>query len=85
MNEFNIGDTVQYIGNTYNTWYPAPYAIGKIIERNFSKDYYKVSIGDRSYWLHNSSLLSITDNKKENKSFTISIRKHKRINLKFAL
>lgn len=85
MNKFNIGDTVQYIGNTYSTWYPAPYVIGKIIECNFSKDYYKVSIGDRSYWLHNDSLLLITSNKKENKSFTISIRKHKRINLKFAL
>lgn len=85
MNEFNIGDTVQYIGNTYNTWYPAPYAIGKIIEYNFSKDCYKVSISGCSYWLHNSNLLSITSNKKENKSFTISIRKHKRINLKFTL
>lgn len=84
MNEFNIGDTVQYIGNTHNTCYPTPYAIGKIIER-ISKDYYKVSIGDRSYWLHNNSLLLITSNKKENKSFTISIKKHKRINLKFAL
>lgn len=85
MNKFNIGDTVQYISNTYYKWYPAPYAIGKIIECNFSKDYYKVSIDDGSYWLHSNSLLLITSNKKENKSFTISIRKHKRINLKFAL
>lgn len=85
MNKFNIGDTVQYISNTHNIGYPAPYAIGKIIELHYCKDWYKVSIDNHSYWLHNNSLLLITGNKKENKSFTISIRKHKRINLKFAL
>lgn len=91
--EFRIGDTVQYISPTYYPDKPSKGSIGTIYEI-INSHYYRVVFEEYqgSYYINDYHLRPYkkkeVKNKKiieENKSFTISLKKHKRINLKFAL
>lgn len=91
--KFKIGDTVRYISPTYYPDKPSKDSIGTIDEIINSHCYRVIFEGYKGvYWINDYNLRPYKKkeikNKKiieENKSFTISLKKHKRINLKFAL
>lgn len=81
--KFKIGDTVQYISPTYYPDKPSKGSIGTINEIINPHCYRVIFEGYKGcYWINDCNLRPY---KKKNKSFTISLKKHKRINLKFAL
>lgn len=83
--KFKIGDTVQYISPTYYPDKPSKNSIGTIDEIINPRCYRVIFEGYKgTYWINDCNLRPYKK-KKENKSFTISLKKHKRINLKFAL
>lgn len=91
--KFKIGDTVQYISPIYYPNKPLKDSIGTIDKIINSHCYRVIFEGYKGvYWINDYNLRPYKKkeikNKKiieENKSFTISLKKHKCINLKFAL
>lgn len=91
--KFKIGDTVQYISPTYYPDKLSRGSIGTIDEIINPRCYRVIFEGYKGvYWINDCNLRPYkkkeVKNKKiieENKSFIISLKKHKRINLKFAL
>lgn len=90
--KFKIGDTVQYISPTY--YYPnkpSKDSIGTIYKIINPYCYKVIFEGYKGVYRINDCNLKPHKKKEikkiieENKSFTISLKKHKRINLKFAL
>ena len=89
--KFTIGDTVQYISPTYYPDKPSKDSIGTIDEIINSHCYRVIFEGYKGvYWINDYNLRPYKKKEikkiiEENRSFTISLKKHKRINLKFAL
>lgn len=88
--KFKIGDTVQYISPTYYPDKPSKDSIGTIYEIINLYCYKVIFEGYKGvYWVNDCNLRPYKKEIKkiieENKSFTISLKKHKRINLKFVL
>ena len=89
--KFKIGDTVQYISPTYYPDKPSKDSIGTIYEIINPYCYKVIFEGYKGvYWVNDCNLRPYKKKEikkiiEENKSFTISLKKHKCINLKFAL
>lgn len=89
--KFKIGDTVQYISPTYYPDKPSKDSIGTIYEIINPYCYKVIFEGYKGvYWVNDCNLRPYKKKEikkiiEENKSFTISLKKHKRINLKFVL
>ena len=89
--KFKIGDTVQYISPTSYPDQPSKDSIGTIDEIINSHCYRVIFEGYKGvYWINDYNLRPYKKKEikkiiEENRSFTISLKKHKRINLKFAL
>lgn len=89
--KFKIGDTVQYISPTYYPDKPSKDSIGTIYEIINPYCYKVIFEGYKGvYWVNDCNLRPYKKKEikkiiEENKSFTISLKKRKRINLKFVL